>query len=33
MLVQMSLEVENKKAFLVLSENYTHIKEGKSYYL
>ena len=32
MLVQMSLEGENTKAFLILNENYTHIKGGKSYF-
>ncbi|XP_065618133.1 uncharacterized protein LOC112025790 isoform X2 [Quercus suber] len=30
MLVQISLEEENTKAFLILSENYTHIKGGTS---
>ena len=33
MLLQMSLEEENTKAFLILNENYTHIKGSKSYYL
>ena len=33
MLVQMSLEKENTKAFLILNENYTHIQGGKSYEL